>query len=145
MEPAGTIEDVKAIGVDKTGRTRFRLVVPALQQQPQTDEVMRLSQALALLGSMPNQSFSVSADLGAADGPGEMTVVIGTAAAVAELLPNLPASAQSGAFAGFIAEPKSGKPVMVVSGPDRTAVKTAVENIATALDRPDSSCAPARA
>lgn len=134
--PGGTIEDVKAIGVDKLGRTHFKIVVPQLQQQNQTDAVMRLSQALALLGRMPNQSFTVSDTIAAADGPGEMTVVVGPAATVAEILPALPASSSTGAFNGFVDEPKSGRPVFVLSGPNWQSVSAAVEALATSVDRP---------
>lgn len=135
-EAAGTIEDVKAIGVDKTGRTHFRIVVPDLGPQGETDAVMRLSQSLALLGRMPNQSFDVSDTLGKPDGPGEMTVLVGTASTLSDILPDLPDAARTAAFAGFLVEPKSGRQILVISGPTRAAIETAVENIATALDRP---------
>lgn len=137
-EAAGTIEDVKAIGVDKAGRSRFRIVAPALSQQNQTDEVMRLAQSLTLLARMPNQSVSVTDTLGAADGPGDMTVVLGTASSVAEILPDLPDAARTAAFTGFVPDPKTARPIMVVSGPDRQAIDTAIENLATSLDRPES-------
>lgn len=135
-EAAGTIEDVKAIGVDKAGRTRFRIVVPDLGPQGETDAVMRLSQSLALLGRMPNQSFDISETLGKPDGPGEMTVLVGTASTLSDILPDMPDSARTTAFAGFLREPKSSRNVLVISGPTLAAIDTAVENIATALDRP---------
>lgn len=136
--PGGTIEDVRAIGVDKLGRTRFKIVVPQLQQQNQTDAVMRLSQALALLGRMPNQSFTVSDTIAAPDGPGEMTVVVGPAATISEILPTLPASTSTSAFSGFVEEPKSGKPVFVLSGPNWQSINAAIEAIATSVDRPEA-------
>ncbi|MGV3553583.1 cellulose biosynthesis cyclic di-GMP-binding regulatory protein BcsB [Rhizobium sp.] len=137
-EAAGTIDDVKAIGVDKTGRTHFRIVVPDVGDQSQTDQVMRLSQALALLGRMPNQSFRIADAIPASDGPGEMTVVVGIASSLADILPDLPDAARTSAFTGFVKDPKSGRSVMVVSGPDRQSIKTAVETMATALDRPQN-------
>ena len=137
-EPGGTIEDVKAIGVDKLGRSHFKFVIPALQQQNQTDSIMRLSQALALLGRMPNQSFTVGAALGAVDGPGEMTVVVGPAATVSKILPTLPESARTSAFTGDVEEAKSGRTVFVLSGPNWQAVNAAIETIATSVDRPEA-------
>ena len=137
-ETAGRIDDFKAIGVDKTGRTHFRIVVPDLADQNQTDEVMRLSQALALLGRMPNQSFKVTDQIAASDGPGEMTVVVGVASTLSDMLPDLPDAARTGAFTGFVKEPTSGRSVMVVSGPDRQSIKTSIENITTALERPEN-------
>jgi hypothetical protein len=136
--PGGTIDDVRAIGVDKLGRTHFKIVVPQLQHQNQTDAVMRLSQALALLGRMPNQSFTVSDTIAAPDGPGEMTVVVGPAATVSEILPALPASTSTSAFSGFVEEPKSGKRVFVLSGPSWQSVNAAIETIATSVDRPEA-------
>lgn len=136
--PAGTIEDVKAVGVDKAGRTRFNIVVPDLGPQGETDAVMRLTQSLALLARMPNQSFNVSETIAAEDSPGEMTVVVGTASTLSDMLPDLPDAARTAAFAGFLKEPKSGRPVLVVSGPTRAAIASAVENMATALDRPEN-------
>ena len=137
-EPSGTIEDVRAVGVDKTGRTRFRIVVPGLHQQNQTDAVMRLAQSLALLGGMPNQSFTVADTIGPPAGAGEFTIVVGTASMVEDILPGLPDAARAGAFAGFVGAPESGQPVMVVSGPDRQAVMAAVETVAGPLDRPEN-------
>lgn len=134
----GSIEDVKAIGVDKAGRSRFRIVVPRLQQQRASDAVMRLSQALALLGRMPNQSFSVSETVGNPDGPGELTVVVGPAEAVGEVLPALPEAARDSAFMGFVSDSRSGKPVMVLSGPDWQAVQNVIEGMTSSLDRPES-------
>jgi hypothetical protein len=136
-EPGGTIDDVKAIGVDKTGRTHFRIVVPDLGDQAQTDEVMRLSQALALLARMPNQSFDIADQIGAADGPGTVTIVVGIASRLSDMLPDLPDTARTGAFTGFVKEPKSGRPIMVMSGPDRQSIKASIESITTALERPE--------
>ena len=137
-EAAGTIDDVKAVGVDKAGRTRFRIVVPDLGPQGETNAVMRLSQSLALLGHMPNQSFDVSDTIGREDGPGEMTVLVGTASTLAEILPDLPDAARTAAFAGFLPEPKTGRQILVISGPTRAAIEAAVETMATALDRPEN-------
>lgn len=137
-ETAGTLEDIKAIGVDKTGRTHFRIVVPDIADQSQTDEVMRLSQALALLGRMPNQSVKVSDAIGAPDGPGEMTVVTGIASTLADMLPDLPESARTNPFVGFVKNSKTDRSVMVVSGPDRESLKASIDTIANALDRPET-------
>jgi hypothetical protein len=136
-EPVATLDDLKAIGVDKTGRTHFRIVVSDLADLSQTDAMMRLSQSLSLLARMPNQSIEVTDSLAKADGPGEMTVVVGVASSLAEMLPNLPDSAKTGPFTGFVKHPKSGTPIMVVSGPDRDAMKASIDNIANTIDRPE--------
>lgn len=135
---SGTIEDVKAVGVNTVGRTRFHIVVPDLGAQGDTDAVMRFAQSLALLARMPNQSFEITDKIAAKDAPGEMTVAIGTASMLSDMLPDLPDAARTAGFSGFVPDAASGRQILVVSGPTRQAVATAVENIATALDRPEN-------
>lgn len=132
------LDTVRAVGVDKAGRTHFRIVVPQLQEQNDVNAVMQLSQALALLGGMPNQVFSVEDELGPADGPGELTVVVGTAGRLIGILPALPQEAAMGAFAGFVDAPGRGGRAIVLSGPDWAAVRAAIDRVAASLDRPET-------
>jgi hypothetical protein len=133
-----SIEDVKAIGVDKEGRTRFRIVAPKLQQQNQADALIRLSQGLSLLGRMPSQSFTVETTLGEPAGPGELVVVVGTAADLATFIPGLPESAKIGPFAGFLQEAKSDQSILVLSGPTTQSVSAAIDSVVGPLDRPEN-------
>ena len=85
-----SLDDIKAIGVDEGGLTRFNFVVPALKQPVSTIPLMRLSQGLAVLADMPNQSFSFETSKLTPSGPGEMTVLVGTSAELSPLLASLP-------------------------------------------------------
>jgi len=138
----GSVEDVKAVGVDKQGRTHFRIVAPKREHASHIDAVMRLTQGLALVGRMPNQSFEIASSLGLPAGPGEMTVLIGPAADLAPILPNLPQTAGSSGFVGFVeaSHPGTGQPgnaVLVVSGPTWQAVSATVDTMVAPLARPD--------
>ncbi len=133
---APAIDDIAAIGLTPTGQTRFLLVAPELAQPASTSALMRLSQGLALLARMPNQSFEVVKTLPAAIGPGEIAVMLGTTGDLAELLPNLPDAANRGATATFLDAPQGGGKLFVVSGPTWAAVDEAVESIVSPIDRP---------
>ncbi|MFC3074805.1 cellulose biosynthesis cyclic di-GMP-binding regulatory protein BcsB [Shinella pollutisoli] len=129
------IDDIAAVGLDPAGRTRFVLVAPEMDQPASTSTLMRLSQGLALLAKMPNQSFEVTNRLPAATGPGEMTVVLGTAGGLSALLPALPAAAASGSVSTFVDAPAGGGKLLLLSGPDWSAVDAAVESVVSPTER----------
>ena len=140
--PAGTTgrlltaDDISAIGLGPTGQTKFLMVAPEMGQPAATNALMRLSQGLALMAKMPNQTFEIVGALPATVGAGELAVLIGTAGDLAPLLPNLPAAARSSAIATFVDAPAGGRKVFVVSGPDWRAVESAVEGMVSPIDRP---------
>nr|WP_298097443.1 cellulose biosynthesis cyclic di-GMP-binding regulatory protein BcsB [uncultured Shinella sp.] len=131
-----TTDDIAGIGVGPDGRTTFTMVVPEMGQPVATNALMRLSQGLALMAKMPNQTFNVVDTLPAKGGAGELQVVVGTAADLAPLLPSLPASARSSAVATFIDVPSGDRKVFVVSGPDWPSIEGAVEGMVSPIDRP---------
>ena len=61
-----TTDDIAAIGLGPTGQTKFTMVVPEMGQPAATNALMRLSQGLALMAKMPNQTFDVVETLPAA-------------------------------------------------------------------------------
>ncbi|MBB3319437.1 hypothetical protein FHT77_005352 [Rhizobium sp. BK181] len=126
---------IRAIGVDETGRTQFNLVVPALQQPGTTKPLLRLAQGLAVLSGMPNQTFSFSPSSLPQPGAGRMTVVVGTPA---ELQPVItpPPAAQTAPSASFVTDPKSGAPILLISGPSWPAISSAIDTIVSPTDRP---------
>lgn len=87
-------EDIAAIGVDAKGRTQFNLIAPGLGKGEHGVSLLNLSQALAILSDMPNQSFSVERFLDPAlihkDGArsGQLTVLIGTQSELSSALEN---------------------------------------------------------
>lgn len=131
-----TTDDIAAIGLGPTGQTKFVMVVPDMGQPVATNALMRLSQGLALMAKMPNQTFDVVDALPATAGAGEMLVLVGTADDLAALLPSLPVTARSSAVATFVEAPAGGRKVFVVSGPDWPSIEAAVEGMLAPIDRP---------
>lgn len=126
---------IRAIGVDGAGKTEFDLVVPAMEQPGTTKPLLRLAQGLSLLSGMPNQVFAFSADTPPAGGPGKMAVFVGTATELRPIFPNLPQGAESAPLAAFVIDPRSGSPVLLISGPSWQAVSTAIDTIVSPTDR----------
>ncbi|WP_314085184.1 cellulose biosynthesis cyclic di-GMP-binding regulatory protein BcsB [Shinella sp. M31] len=131
-----TTDDIAGIGVGPNGQTKFTMVVPEMGQPVATNALMRLSQGLALMAKMPNQTFDVVDALPATGGAGELQVMVGTAADLLPLLPGLPASAGSSAIATFVDAPSGDRKIFVVSGPDWPSIEGAVEGMVSPIDRP---------
>ena len=126
---------IRAIGVDETGQTRINFVVPALAQPGTTKPLLRLAQGLAVLSGMPNETFSFTPDTLPQSGAGRMTVVVGTPAELQAVIATPPA-AQAAPLASFVTDPKSGAPVLLISGPSLPAISSAIDTIVSTTDRP---------
>ncbi|RFB96321.1 cellulose synthase BcsB subunit [Rhizobium leguminosarum bv. trifolii] len=133
-EPASA-DAIRAIGVDGAGKTEFDIVVPALEQPGTTKPLLRLAQGLSVLSSMPNQIFAFSTASLPAGGAGRLSVLVGTAAELRPLFPGLPPGAESAALAAFVTDPRSGSPVLLISGPSWQAVSSAIDTIVSPTDR----------
>jgi hypothetical protein len=127
-------DGVRAIGVDEKGETEFDFVVPALAQPGTTKPLLRLSQGLAVLSGMPNQSFSFQTRGLPEMAPGRLAVLVGT---TSELQPFIavPAAAQLAPLATFITDPHSGAAILLVTGPSWQAVASAIESLVSSTDR----------
>lgn len=124
------LDDIRAVGVDNQGNTRFRLIVPALDQLGATDVLMRLSQGLALMSGMPNQSFTFEKTPGAPPQPGELAIFVGTHDELRPILPALSDSNRNGAAAGFFDYPgTAGVSAFVLSGPGWPAIEGLVNSL----------------
>jgi len=130
------VDDVRAIGVNAAGATRFNLIVPGAEQAAAQPVVIRLAQSLALMTNMPEQTFSVSDSVLPPPAAGEANVVLGTASELADLLPALPTGAAAGPAIALIDDPKLGPSTLVVSGPTWQAVEAAVDGLGKQVDRP---------
>ncbi|WP_208249785.1 cellulose biosynthesis cyclic di-GMP-binding regulatory protein BcsB [Rhizobium sp. T1470] len=126
---------IRATGVDETGKTQFNFVVPALEQPGTTKPLLRLAQGLAVLSGMPNETFSFTPDTLPQTGAGRMTVVVGTPAELQSVIATPPA-AQAAPLASFVTDPKSGAPVLLISGPSWPAISSAIDTIVSTTDRP---------
>ncbi|MEI2298665.1 cellulose biosynthesis cyclic di-GMP-binding regulatory protein BcsB [Ensifer sp. MJa1] len=133
-----SLDDVRAVGLDEHGRTRFNLVVPGLQQPSRIAALMRLAQGLALRGQMPAQEFGLSETLPELGKPGEITALVGTADEVAPLLERLPDGAANGPVAMFVRDNRTKASLLVISGPDWSAVQEAIEGVTQPMDRPSN-------
>lgn len=131
-----TIDDIRATGNNGDGRTRFNIVMPALNQPSRTGTVMRLAQGLALLGHMPAQSVLVTENMPVLGQPGELTVLAGTVSELAPLLPSMPDGASATSVATFVQDEASGAPLLVLTGPDWSAVEAAIEEVTKITERP---------
>ncbi|PZM14680.1 cellulose biosynthesis cyclic di-GMP-binding regulatory protein BcsB [Rhizobium tubonense] len=127
-------DGVRAVGVNEKGGTEFDFVVPALAQPGTTKPLMRLSQGLAVLSGMPNQSFSFQTTGLPEMAPGRLTVLVGTASELQPLVA-LPAAAQLAPLATFITDPHTGAPLLLVTGPSWLAVSSAVDSLVSPTDR----------
>ncbi|PDT53108.1 MULTISPECIES: cellulose biosynthesis cyclic di-GMP-binding regulatory protein BcsB [Sinorhizobium] len=132
------IEDIQAVGTNETGRTQFNIVAPALEQPSRVPVLMRLAQGVGLLGRMRSQSIVFSRIMPELGKPGELTIVAGTATELQPLLPSLPAEAATGTIAAFAETGHANAPVLVLSGPDWTAVAAAIETITAATEQPSN-------
>ena len=91
------VEAVNALGADPEGLTQFQMVVPSVGAIEELAPLLKLTQGLAVMNGMPNPRFSFREDLPDPIGtPGSLTVAIGTAAKLANLLPSLPPGAEAG-------------------------------------------------
>ncbi|OBQ70106.1 cellulose biosynthesis cyclic di-GMP-binding regulatory protein BcsB [Mesorhizobium erdmanii] len=133
------VEDLRAIGVDETGETKFNLIVPSMGQAASTAPVVRLGEALALMANMPNQAFEVSETGSKASGPGMANIVVGPAADLSKVLASVPANAEAGPIATLIDDTTLGPSTLLVSGPNWQAVNLAIDDIAKQVDRPAGS------
>ncbi|TWF53323.1 cellulose synthase subunit [Neorhizobium alkalisoli] len=129
------LDDLRAVGVDGHGNTRFRLIVPALDQIGATDVLMRLTQALSLMSGMPNQSFDFQKSPQGPLQAGELMVFVGTPEELRPLLPNLTAAASSAAVASFAEYPaNAGASVLALSGPSWPALQGLIDSFAASVD-----------
>nr|WP_281354596.1 cellulose biosynthesis cyclic di-GMP-binding regulatory protein BcsB [Aurantimonas aggregata] len=130
-------EDIGAVGADALGRTRFHIYVPPGDISPVADTIIRLSEGLALLASMPNQTIDVVRDVVPVPGDGELTVLLGPAADLASRVTAMPGAATTQPTFGFASlQQDPTVTVLVVTGPDWNAVDTAIQRMLAPIDRP---------
>lgn len=74
-----------------------------------------------------------------------MSVLVGTASELAETLPNLPGTAASAPYAGFVQSENSVGSMLVVSGPNWQSIDTAIAGLSAPFERPLGVLRPALA
>ncbi len=134
--PAGfaTLDDLSAVGIADDGTTTIHVVLPGGEQMLADSDILRLVQAIVLRGNFRQPRVEIESEP-LANGPlGTLQVAVGTASDLAAI-PGLPASANASATVAFAGTAGS-SPMLVVSGPDRSAVHRAIDQIAATVDRP---------
>lgn len=130
------LDDIRAIGVGPTARTTIRIVAPAADQRTITAPLIRLSEGLAILANMPNQSISIAREVAPDRVPGEMTVVVGTASELQDVLAVVPAGGKVAPVAIFTDDARTGPSTLVITGPSWESLPAAIESVVSPTDRP---------
>lgn len=134
------LDDIRAVGVDGQGKTRFRLIVPALDQLGATDMLLRLSQGLALMGGMPSQSFSFERKPEGPLRPGELAVFVGTPDELRPFLPQLTNAASNAAVVSYVDYPGvNDASALVLSGPSWPALQGLIDSFVASTDATGSA------
>jgi hypothetical protein len=130
------LDDIRAIGTDGNGQTTFNLVAPSFDQSATTASLIRLAEGLALLAGTPNQSITVAKTAPQKPSPGSLTVAVGTAVELADVVGQLPDGANSVPLVQFVDDPKLGPSTLVVVAPSWQALSGAIESLVKPTDRP---------
>ncbi len=130
-----SLDDLPAVGLDATGRTRIHLIAPGGERAYAESDLARLVQAIVLRGNF--RQAVVSVDDGAYDGPpaGVLRLAVGTAGELASVISGLPPEASDAPTVGFLDAPGAA-PTLVVSGPGWPDVKAAISYVADGVGRP---------
>lgn len=144
---SGSLRDINdhisTIGVNAKGETHFTIIAPGSNNSENGNSLLRLSQALAILGGMPNQSFSVEKFLfsdvqdASLHRSGELTVLLGTydeLKTAAQTL-GIQFDAKAPESVEFLTDP-SGRRVLLIAGGNWQRVKQSIDRIAELTDRP---------
>ena len=132
-----SVSDLGAVGFDATGRTTLELILPAGEQSLSEANVLSLVQAITLRGNYRQPLVRVVASPDPNAGAGTLQVAVGTARELAAI-PGLPADAEVTPVAALV--PTAGRaPLLVVSGPDRIGVASAIDLLAKAVARPSET------
>lgn len=140
-----TREDIQAIGVNEKGSTHFNLVAPGAENRDSAISLLKLSQALALMSSMPNQIFAIEKTLHPTlihqDGvrSGELTVLIGTDAQLASAFNDLriaPGEADAGPVR-FVTNQETGERFLLIGGVNKREVEQNIERLVAQVEEVD--------
>ncbi|WP_427024970.1 cellulose biosynthesis cyclic di-GMP-binding regulatory protein BcsB [Aureimonas ureilytica] len=136
------LDDLRATGLDASGQTRLRVLAPDGDAPDAAEPLLRLTQGLSLLTAMPNQRVEIVQGAAPPAEPGVLDVAFGPAAALAPLVPDLPASAGAGTTLAFLPGPE-GRPRLVVTGPNWQDVMAGAERIVAFAGGSDLTPRPA--
>jgi hypothetical protein len=136
-DPTGlaSLDDLPAVGLDATGRSRIHLIAPGGERAFAETDLARLVQAIVLRGNFRQAVITV--EDGSYDGPpqGVLRLAVGTAAELSAVIPGLPPDATRAPTVGFL-DAGGAAPTLVISGPAWLDVKAAIGYVADGVGRP---------
>ncbi|MGO4669450.1 cellulose biosynthesis cyclic di-GMP-binding regulatory protein BcsB [Bosea sp. 2RAB26] len=125
------IDDLPSIGGDESGQTTINIVAPSASRAIAGNTILAVAQAVALRGRFGQVVVRVSERPPERLRPGSLTVVIGTANELGELLGTIPEEAATRSFLGFVASPKLGPATLLVTGQGWPDIEAVVAKILT--------------
>jgi hypothetical protein len=128
-------EAVRSLATDAEGHTTFQLIVPAIGSTEQLAPLLRLSQGLAVMNGMPNPQFTFEQQMPQNQHAGQLTVAVGTAAELSDVVPSLPPGAETGPAIALTQTSDGGGPLVVVTGPTWSAVTSAIDSFVAPVSR----------
>lgn len=134
--PASVMEAVRALGADQQGRTHFEMLVPSIGPMEGLAPLLRLSQGLAVVSSMPNPQFSFVQEIPRTEAsPGRLVVAVGTATELRTVLPSLPPGADAGPVSAVTTLQDGIAPLVIITGPSWDAIGSAIESFIAPIVR----------
>jgi len=130
------MDDLPAVGFNGQGVTSIHVIAPGSNQVTIAPHLLKLVQTLALAGNYPNPVVTVSDGITAPDADGSLTVVLGVASEINSILTDAPADASTRPIVGFVDDARLGSSVLVVSGGNWSQIGSAIDSMASNVDRP---------
>lgn len=132
-------EAILALGTDPEGRTHFQMLVPSIGPMEELAPLMRLSQGIAVMSSMPNPQFAFQQQMPQRNNePGRLTIAVGTPAELKEVLPSLPAGAETGPVSTLVQTSDGKGQIVVITGPTWSAISAAIDSFIAPVLRPSA-------
>ncbi|WP_181300771.1 cellulose biosynthesis cyclic di-GMP-binding regulatory protein BcsB [Bosea sp. 124] len=126
-----TIDDLPAVGGDESGQTTINIVAPSASRAIAGNTILAVAQAVAVRGRYAQAVMRVSERAPERSRPGSLTVVIGTANELGEVLGAVPEEAATRSFLGFVASQKLGPATLLVTGQGWPEIEAIVAKILT--------------
>ncbi|MCX5496908.1 cellulose biosynthesis cyclic di-GMP-binding regulatory protein BcsB [Kaistia dalseonensis] len=130
------LDDVAAVGYDAKGVTSIHMIVPTRNQAAVAAPILKLSQIIGMVGAFPNPRVTISDSAGEPDGPGTLTVLVGTASEIQPFTSAPINEASPLAPIDFIDDPAIGANVMVVSAGSWSQIEATIDALAKTVNRP---------
>ncbi|HWJ74205.1 MAG TPA: cellulose biosynthesis cyclic di-GMP-binding regulatory protein BcsB [Kaistia sp.] len=131
-----SLEDLPAVGFDAKGITAIHFVVPGIAQGAASDTMLKLAQAIGVLGGYANPVVTVRDSQDSPDPRGTLTVLLGAADTIVPMLSAPIAGAATQPVVTFVDDQRVGASVLVVTGANWGQVSAAVDAIAVQAARP---------